>query len=102
MPRTIVYFHVYIILDLPITYRNASVLCQCTCLHIAVNMIAFYVKRNENIYPTGRALMKMYRVVPQTKRANGITHYNAVVGFHGKKQRYNGPRYIHANVVQNL
>ena len=46
--------------------------------------------------------MKMYRVVPQTKRANGITHYNAVVGVHGKKQRYNGPRYIHANVVQNL
>ena len=56
------------ILDLPITNRNASVLCQCTCLHIAVNMIAFYVKRNENIYPKGRALMKMYRVVPQTKR----------------------------------
>ena len=27
-------------------------------------------------------------------------HYNAVVGVHGKKTRYNGPRYIHATVVQ--
>mgnify|MGYP000287742769 FL=1 len=26
MSRTIVYFHVYILLDFPITYRNASVL----------------------------------------------------------------------------
>jgi len=26
-------------------------------------------------------------------------HYNAVVGVHGK-MRYNGPRYIHATVVQ--
>jgi len=26
MSRTIIYFHVYIILDIPITYRNASVL----------------------------------------------------------------------------
>ena len=24
----------------------------------------------ENTYPKGRALMKMYRVVPQTKRGN--------------------------------
>ena len=61
------YFHVYIILDFPLTYRNASVLCQpeCTCLHKTVNRAVFFVKSNENIYPKGRALMQMYRVVPK-------------------------------------
>jgi len=29
-------------------------------------------------------------------------HYNAVVEVHEEKKRYNGPRYIHASVVQNL
>ena len=64
------YFHVYIILDVPITYKNASVLCQseCACLHKTVNMVVFFVKSNENTYPKGRALMQMYRVVPITKR----------------------------------
>ena len=68
--RMIIYFHVYIILDFPITYRNASVLCQseCTCLHKTINMVAYFVKSNENSYPKGRALMQMYRVVPITKR----------------------------------
>jgi len=33
------YFHVDIILDFPMIYRNASVLCQSECarLHITVN-----------------------------------------------------------------
>jgi len=68
--RTIIYFHVYIILDFPITDRNASVLCQSerACLHLTVNMIVFFVKSNENTYPKGRALIQMYRVVPITKR----------------------------------
>jgi len=59
MSRTIIYIHVYILLDLNITYRNASVLCQseCTCLHKAVNMVVFYVKSNENICLKGRLLM---------------------------------------------
>ena len=41
MLRTIIYFHAYIILDFPITYRNASLLCQseCTCLHKTVNIL---------------------------------------------------------------
>ena len=26
--RTLIYFHVYIIIDFPITYKNTSVLCQ--------------------------------------------------------------------------
>jgi len=57
MSRTIIYIHVYIILDFPITYRNVSVLCQseCACLHKTVNMAVFFVKSNENTYPKGRA-----------------------------------------------
>jgi len=46
MLRTIIYIHVYIILDFPITNRNASVLCQseCTCLHKTFNMVVFFGK----------------------------------------------------------
>jgi len=64
MLMTIIYFHVYIILDLPITKRNASVLCQseCACRHKTVNMLVFVLKSNENTYPKGRALMQMYTV----------------------------------------
>ena len=55
MLRTIIYFHVYIlhVLDFPITYRNALVLCQSehACLHITVNTVVFFVKSNENTYP---------------------------------------------------
>jgi len=29
-------------------------------------------------------------------------HYNAVVGVHRGKTHYNGPRYIHVTIVQNL
>jgi len=70
MLRTIIYFHVYIILDFLITYRNASVIFQseCACLHKTVNMVVFFVKSNENTYPKGRALMHMYIVVPIMKR----------------------------------
>jgi len=69
MSRTIIYVHVNIILDFPITYRNAA-LCQseCACLHQTVNMVVFFLKINENTYPKVRELMQMYRVVPQTKR----------------------------------
>ena len=60
------YFNVNIILDLPITYKNASVHCQseCACLHRTINMVVFLTEKNENTYPKGRALMQMYRVVP--------------------------------------
>jgi len=59
-------FHVYIILDFPITYRNVSVLCQseCVCLHEKVNMVAVCVKYNANTYTKRRAFVQMYRVVP--------------------------------------
>ena len=72
MLRTIIYFHVYILLDFPVTYRNASVLCQSeyTCQHKTVNIVVFFVISNENTYPKGRALMQMYRVVPIMKRRN--------------------------------
>jgi len=61
MSRTILYVHVYIMLDFPITYRNASVLCQLKCafLHKTVNMVVLFVTQNENTYPKGRTLMKM-------------------------------------------
>ena len=51
MLRTLIHFHVYIILDFPITYRNVSVLCQseCACLHNTVNMAVFFIKSNEKI-----------------------------------------------------
>ena len=58
----IIYVHANIILDVPITYINDSVLCQSeyACLY----------EINENIYPKGWALMQIYRVVPITKRGN--------------------------------
>ena len=46
MLGTIIYFHVYIILDFPITYRNGAVRFQseCACLHKTVNIIVFLLK----------------------------------------------------------
>jgi len=72
MLRTIIYFHVNVILDVPIKYRHTSVLFQseCACQHKTVNMVVFFVKSKENFYPKGRALIQMYRVVPITKRGN--------------------------------
>jgi len=66
MSRTIIYFHVYILLDFPIPYINASVLCQseCACSHQTLNMVVFFVNINEHTYPNGRSLMHIYRVVP--------------------------------------
>ena len=68
MLRTIIYFHVYIILDFLITYKNDSVLCQSECSYLqkTVYMVVFVVKRNENTYPKWKELMQMYRVVPIT------------------------------------
>ena len=54
MSRTIIYVHVYIILDFPITYSNAL---ECASLHKTVIMAVFFVKSNENTYPKGRALI---------------------------------------------
>jgi len=62
MLRTLICFHVFfIILDFPITYRNAAVRCQseCACLHKTVYMVVSFVKSNENTYPKGRALMQL-------------------------------------------
>jgi len=41
---------VNIILDFPITYKNASVLCQLEyeCLHKIVNTLVFLIKYDEN------------------------------------------------------
>jgi len=46
--RTIIYFHVYRILDFSILYRsNASVLCQSECARLlkTVNIVVFLIKR---------------------------------------------------------
>ena len=69
---TIVYFHVNIILNFPITYRNAAVLWQsdCACLHQTVNMAVFFVKVMKIPTQKGTTLLQMYRVVPQTKIGN--------------------------------
>ena len=39
-----------IILDFPITYKNASVLCQLEyeCLHKTINMVVFLIEYDEN------------------------------------------------------
>jgi len=70
MSRILIYVHVYIILDFPITYRNTSVLCQseCACLDKTVNMVVFFVKHDENTYLKGSAILQMYRIVPQIKK----------------------------------
>jgi len=63
----------YIILDFPITYRNASVFChsECACQHRTVNMVVLFVKNNKNTYPKReRTLKQMYTVVQITKRGN--------------------------------
>ena len=59
-------------------------LCQleCACLHKTINVVVFFVKRNENdTYPKGRPLIQMYRVVPITERAHHtlfVTYKNVI------------------------
>ena len=45
-PLYMIYVHVNIILDFPITYKKASVLYQSewACLHQTVNMVVFFLK----------------------------------------------------------
>jgi len=67
----VIYVHVYIISDFPITNTNALWLCQSECVFLqqTVNMVVFFLNII-NTYPKGRALMQTYRVVSQTKRGN--------------------------------
>jgi len=62
---TIIYVHVHIILDFPITYRNA--------LLMNLNVVFSLFKVMKIPTPKGRALMQIYRVVPITNRGNYIT-----------------------------
>ena len=64
---------IFLYIDYPITYIHASVLCQseCACVYKTVNMVVFFVKSNEINYPKGRALLQMFRVVPQMKSELG-------------------------------
>ena len=46
-------------------------LCQSECMSTSNSKQkygSFLFKNNENTYPKGRALVQMYRIVPQTKR----------------------------------
>ena len=63
-------FPCLLILDFPITYRNASVLCQseCPCLHKIVKMVVFFVKSNENVYQKGRTLMPIVPSCPYNEK----------------------------------
>ena len=71
MSTTILYVHVNIPLDFGITFENASALGQSECT-LSTSMELFFLKVMKILitYPKGRALMQIYRVVPQTKRGN--------------------------------
>ena len=82
---TIIYVHVDIILDLPITYEKAQVLCQseCSCSHHSVDIVVFFTQNNENTYPKGRTLMQMYRIEGINNAYKNIYCYfmQAVINF---------------------
>jgi len=42
-------------------------------------MVVFFVKTNENIYPKGRALMRMYIFIPITKIES--LRFELILGF---------------------
>ena len=78
MPKTIIYFHVSIILEFPITYKNTAVLCQteCGCLHKTVNIEVFFVKSNENIYPNEDHFCNC--IALSLKQKEGIHHMQGI------------------------
>jgi len=57
----IIYFHVNIILDFPITQNIALVVCksECACLNQTANMVVFFTTKYENTYSKGRALVQL-------------------------------------------
>ena len=71
MSRTIIYVHVYIILDFPITYKNASGLCktECACLHQTVNTVFFFLK-----IPTQKGEHSCKCIELSRKGKEGIVH----------------------------
>ena len=44
-------------------------------------MVVFLIKYDENTYPKGRAILRMYRVVPQTKRGNTQARENVLAEY---------------------
>ena len=56
---SIIYVHVYIKLDFPITYTNESVLSQSECPFLHKK----FFLNDTNTYSKGGALMQMYRVI---------------------------------------
>jgi len=70
MPRKIIYVFVYIILNIPITYR----ICQSDCapLHQKLTWLFSYLDMMQ--IPTQRVIFEIYRVVHQTKRENMVVN----------------------------
>ena len=90
---TIIHVHGNIILDFPITYKNASVLCQsecASCLHQTVNIVVFFLKNNEN-NPKGRALISTNMLLARTNlgtkrhqhwRQTSSKHFNDIFPYY--------------------
>ena len=80
MSRTIIYVHVYIILDFPITYRNALVLFQskCACLHITVNIVVFLLKERKIPTKKGDHPCKFTELFLPRKKGNSL-HFHSDV-----------------------
>jgi len=81
MSRTIIYFNVYIILYLPITHNNGSVLCQseCACLHKTVNMEVFFVKSNEIPNQKGEQIHANVLSRPYNKKKDCVKDKGALI-----------------------
>ena len=79
MSKTIIYFHVYIILDFPV-HRNASVLnrqSEFTCLHKTVNMVKNSLKTMK--IPTQKESTQRNVQSCPSKKKEGITDVNLFV-----------------------
>ena len=66
MSRAIIYVRVNVILDFPITYRNATMsimICQsqCASLHKTVNMVVFFVKSKKGGHSCKCTELSLYR-----------------------------------------
>ena len=64
--------------------QKDSVMCQpqCTCPYKTTNIVVLIFKNDGNTCPKGRAMMKMYRVVSQTKIGNYLlSNFQTKLGF---------------------
>ena len=63
--------HFYMLLESLILCEHGNILLSLTSKENTISFFLLYTCTHcRNTYPKGRALMKMYRVVPQTKRGD--------------------------------